>query len=66
MPDEFHGDKTLLTFHETLAFSLLTMSAKIIIFNVIKLSIFIETGLITTQIAFRYKMVRPVGTLKKL
>ena len=66
MPDEFYGDKILLTFYETLAFSLLTMSAKIMIFNVIKLSIFIETGLITTQIAFRYKMVRPVGTLKKL
>ena len=66
MPDELYGDKTLLTFHETLAFSLLTMSAKIMILNVIKLSIFIKTGLITTQIAFRYKMVRPVGTLKKL
>ena len=36
MPDEFHGDETLLTSHETLAFSLLAMSAKVMIFNVMK------------------------------
>ena len=36
MLDEFHGDKTLLTFYETLLFSLLAMSAKEIVFNVMK------------------------------
>jgi len=39
MPDEFHGDEILLISHETLAFSLLTMSAKIMVFNIIKFSI---------------------------
>ena len=34
--DKFHGDETLLTFHEILAFSLLTMSAKVMVFNVMK------------------------------
>ena len=38
MPDEFHGDKTLLTFYETSSFSLLATSAKLMIFSVIKLS----------------------------
>ena len=38
MPDEFHGDETLLTFYETLIFSLLAMSAKVIVFNVMKSS----------------------------
>jgi len=38
MPDKFHGDETLLISHETLAFSLLVMSAKIMVFNIIKLS----------------------------
>jgi len=37
--DEFHGDETLLTSHETPYFSLLAMSAKMVVFNVIKLSI---------------------------
>ena len=36
MPDEFHGDETLLTSHETLAFSLLVMSAKMMVFNIMK------------------------------
>ena len=36
VPDGFHGDDTLLTFYETLSFSLLVMSAKLIIFNVMK------------------------------
>ena len=36
MSDEFHSDETLLTSHETLAFSLLDMSAKVIVFNVMK------------------------------
>ena len=36
MLDEFYGDKTLLTFYETLSFSLLAMSAKGIVFNVMK------------------------------
>jgi len=39
MPDEFYGDETLLTSHEILSFSLLAMSAKLMIFNVMKLSI---------------------------
>ena len=39
MPDEFHGDKTLLTSHETPSFSFLVMTAKLIIFNVTKVSI---------------------------
>ena len=36
MPDEFYGDKTLLTPHETLSLFLIVMSAKLMIFNVIK------------------------------
>ena len=36
MLDEFYGDETLLTSHETLSFSLLIMSAKLIIFNAMK------------------------------
>ena len=36
VPDEFHGDETLLTSHETLAVSLLVMSAKMMVFNVMK------------------------------
>ena len=39
MSDEFYGDKTLLTSHKTSPFSLLIMSAKLIIFNVMKLFI---------------------------
>jgi len=38
VPDEFHGDETLLTFHETLSFSLFVMLAKVIVFNVTKSS----------------------------
>ena len=37
MPDEFHGDETLLTSHEIQSFSLLVMSAKVMVFNVMKL-----------------------------
>ena len=36
MPDVFYGDETLLTSHETPSFSLLAMSAKVNVFNVIK------------------------------
>ena len=36
--DGFHGDEILLTSHETLSFSLLAMSAKLMIFNATKLS----------------------------
>jgi hypothetical protein len=39
VPDEFHGNKTLFTSHETPFFSLLAMSAKMIVFNTIKLFI---------------------------
>ena len=47
MPDEFHSDETLLILHETPYFSLLVMSAKMMIFNSIKLSMKpIEIGLI--------------------
>ena len=47
MPDEFCGDETLLTFHKILVFSLIIMSAKMMIFNSIKLSMKpIEIGLI--------------------
>ena len=35
--DEFHGDEALLTFHETIFFSLFTMSAKVMISNGMKL-----------------------------
>jgi len=35
VPDEFH-DETLLASHETLSFSLLAMSAKLMVFNVMK------------------------------
>jgi hypothetical protein len=38
MPDEFHSDETLLTSHETTTFSLLATSAKLMIVNVMKLS----------------------------
>ena len=38
MPDEFYGDETLLTFHETSSFSLLVMSTKVKVFNVMKFS----------------------------
>ena len=38
MPYEFYGDETLLTSHEASYFSLLTTSAKLMIFNVMKLS----------------------------
>jgi len=38
VPDEFHGDEILLTSHETPSFSLLATSAKLMIFNVMKLS----------------------------
>ena len=36
VPDEFHGDETLLTSHETPCFSLLATSAKLMTFNVMK------------------------------
>ena len=36
MPDEFYGDETLITYHETPAFYLLAMSAKLMIFNAMK------------------------------
>ena len=36
MPDEFHGDETLLISYETSAFSLLAMSAKVMVFSVMK------------------------------
>jgi hypothetical protein len=39
VPDGFHGDETLLTSYETLAFSFLTLSAKLMIFNAMKLSV---------------------------
>ena len=39
MPDGFHGDETLLTSHKTPSFSLLAMSTKVKIFNVMKLFI---------------------------
>ena len=48
MPDEFHGDETLLTSHETHSFPLFVMSAELMIFNAMKLSMEpIETGLRT-------------------
>ena len=36
MPDEFYGDETLITSHETPFFSVLAMSAKLMVFNDIK------------------------------
>jgi hypothetical protein len=47
VPDEFHSDKTLLTFHKTPSLFLLVMSVKFLIFNVIKSSI--KTPLILTS-----------------
>jgi len=38
VPNECHGDETLLTSHETLSFSLLAMSVKLMLFNTMKLS----------------------------
>ena len=37
MLDEFHGDETLLTSHKTSFFSLIAMSIKMMVFNVMKL-----------------------------
>ena len=39
VPDEFHGDETLLTSHETSYFSFLAMSAKLMVFNIMKPSL---------------------------
>ena len=39
MSNKFYGDETLLTSHKILSFSSLAMSAKLIVFNVIKPSI---------------------------
>ena len=39
LPNEFHGDETLLTSHKTPLFSLLVMSAKVVVFNAVKPSI---------------------------
>ena len=36
MPDEFHDDEILLTSYETPSFPLLVMSAKLIVFNIMK------------------------------
>ena len=49
MPDEFHGDKTILTFHKTSPFSLLAMSAKVMIFNTIKFSMKLSLRLALTS-----------------
>ena len=45
MSDKFYSDETLLTSHKTLFLSLLAMSIKLIIFNIIKPSrkFFIKT-----------------------
>jgi hypothetical protein len=39
VPDGFHGDEALLTSHETSSFSFLAMSAKLMVFNIMKLSL---------------------------
>ena len=39
MSDEFHGDKILLTSHETPLLFFLVISTKLIIFNIIKFSV---------------------------
>ena len=45
MPDVFQGNEILLTSHETLSFSLLTMLVKLMIFNAINSSMkLIEMG----------------------
>ena len=44
MTDKFYGDEILLTFHETLSFSLV-MSAKLMIFNATKQSMKFSLGL---------------------
>jgi len=51
MPDVFHGDETLLISHKTPLFSLLAMSTKLMIFNVIKLSIKFQLRLALNSIA---------------
>ena len=43
MPDEFYGDETLLTSYEILLFFLLVMLAKLMIFNVMKLLLRVQT-----------------------
>ena len=50
MLDEFHNDETLLTSHETLVFSLLAMSAKVIVFNVMKPSIKLTLRLVLATV----------------
>ena len=58
MSDVFHGDETLLTSHETPSFSLFAMSAKVMIFNVMKpfmklpLRLKMATGKIRADINF--------------
>ena len=49
MTDEFNGDETLLTFHETPSLSLLAISAKLMIFNVMKLSMKLPLKLALTK-----------------
>jgi hypothetical protein len=51
VPDEFHGDETLLTSYEISSFSLLDMSARLMIFIIMKHSIKppIETDLMPTD-----------------
>ena len=54
MPDEFHGDEILLTSHETLAFSLI-MSAKVMVFNIMKPSMKLALRLaLLTSLAQRH------------
>ena len=52
--DEFYGDKILLTSYETSSFSLLTMSAKVIVFNIMKLSIKFPLRLTLGQFQWRF------------
>ena len=47
MPDEFYGVETLLTSHKILAFSLFDILVKIIIFNVMKFFIKLQSRLST-------------------
>ena len=49
MSDGFYGDETLLTSHETPLFSLLTMSVKMMIFNIMKPSMKLPLKLVLSS-----------------
>jgi len=56
-PHEFYGDETLLIFHENSVFSLLAMSAKLMIFNAMKSFIKLSLRLALAKQTPRYSII---------